>query len=82
MNTGEEKSFEEHQTETGAPAFLIHKQTVCMLVGRAEEVKKPVSRKEKGGKGKPDKGAAEAGKEGAKRLEELSPKENSRKNEK
>ncbi len=82
LNTGEEKSFEEHQTETGAPAFLIHKQTVCMLVGRAEEVKKPVSRKEKGGKGKPDKGAAEAGKEGAKRLEELSPKENSRKNEK
>jgi len=53
-----------------------------VLVGRAEEVKKPVSRKEKGGKGKSDKGAAEAGKEGAKRLEELSPKENSRKNEK
>lgn len=37
LNTGEEKSFREWQTETGANTFLIHKQTVCVLVGRREE---------------------------------------------
>ncbi len=37
LNTGEERSFEERKTETGAHTFLIHKQTVCMLLGRREE---------------------------------------------
>lgn len=37
LNTGEERSFKERQTQTGALTFRIQKQTVCMLVGRCEE---------------------------------------------